>query len=89
MAGIRESGRLSAKGSDQRYILEQSFESLSDLIDKIVKSDTENRLLLRNASCEPSTILRVLHTLSYSVFINTHGLSAISILMLVLDFKLD
>lgn len=80
---------MSGKGNDHHYILEQSFESLSDLIDKIVKSDTENRLLLGKASCVPSTILRVLHTFSYSVFINTHGLSTIIILMLVLDLKLD
>lgn len=80
---------MSGKGSDHHYILEQSFESLSDLIDKIVKSDTENRLLLGNASCVPSTILRVLHTFSYSILVNTHGLSTIIILMLVLDLKLD
>lgn len=80
---------MSGKGSDHHYILEQSFESLSDLIDKIVKSDTENRVLLENASCVPSTILRVLYTFSYSILINTHGLSTIIILMLVLDLKLD
>lgn len=37
VAGSRESGRRSGKGGDHHYILEQSFESLSDLIDKIVK----------------------------------------------------
>lgn len=79
---------MSGRESDHQYILEKPFELLRDLLGKIVRNDTENRLRLRNASCVPGTVLRAFHPFSYSVFRNTHGLSTIIILILLLG-KLD